>query len=198
MSYLNFQTAFFSSFTPKSEFSMTPSVEKRKKFGEKKNILSNRHSLESKNREKRWVMGEHLKQIKHLNRRVVEIGSMIERKKKAYDMIGHPVLFLRGKSQKDPRLRGRFIERVMKRPEKIQVYEAEIDKSKSFVGLSKEKQVKDIANIMVGKIGNMTPIAEQEIKKYIERIFSEFSTEEIIDAVNNEYNYVYKSLYYVH
>jgi len=56
----------------------------------------------------------------------------------------------------------------------------------------KEKQVKEIANIMVGKIGNMTPIAEQEIKKYIERIFSEFSTEEIIDAVNNEYNYVYK------
>ncbi|KVV13417.1 DEAD/DEAH box helicase [Flavobacterium sp. TAB 87] len=56
----------------------------------------------------------------------------------------------------------------------------------------KEKQVKDITSIMVGKIGNMTPIAEQEIKKYIERIFSEFSTEEIIDAVNNEYNYLYK------
>jgi type III restriction enzyme len=56
----------------------------------------------------------------------------------------------------------------------------------------KEKQVTDITSIMVGKIGNMTPIAEQEIKKYIERIFSEFSTEEIIDAVNNEYNYLYK------
>jgi type III restriction enzyme len=56
----------------------------------------------------------------------------------------------------------------------------------------KEKQVKDITSIMVGKIGNMTPIAEQEIKKYIERVFSEFSTEEIIDAVNNEYNYLYK------
>jgi type III restriction enzyme len=56
----------------------------------------------------------------------------------------------------------------------------------------KEKQVKDITSIMVAKIGNMTPIAEQEIKKYIERIFSEFSTEEIIDAVNNEYNYLYK------
>ncbi|MBP6424268.1 MAG: DEAD/DEAH box helicase family protein [Flavobacterium sp.] len=62
----------------------------------------------------------------------------------------------------------------------------------TIVAKPKEKQVKDISNIMVGKIGNMTPIAEQEIKKYIERIFSEFSTEELIDAVNNEYNYVYK------
>jgi type III restriction enzyme len=62
----------------------------------------------------------------------------------------------------------------------------------TIVAKPKERQVKDITSIMVGKIGNMTPIAEQEIKKYIERIFGEFSTEEIIDAVNNEYNYVYK------
>lgn len=62
----------------------------------------------------------------------------------------------------------------------------------TIVAKPKEKQVKDITSIMVSKIGNMTPIAEQEIKKYIERIFSDFSTEEIIDAVNNEYNYIYK------
>ncbi len=62
----------------------------------------------------------------------------------------------------------------------------------TIVAKPKEKQVKEIANIMVSKIGNMTPIPEQEIKKYVERIFSEFTTEEIIDAVNNEYNYIYK------
>ncbi|MBB1193379.1 restriction endonuclease [Flavobacterium sp. SOK18b] len=62
----------------------------------------------------------------------------------------------------------------------------------TIIAKPKEKQVKDITSIMVNKIGNMTPIAEQEIKKYIERIFSDFSTEEIIDAVNNEYNYIYK------
>ena len=62
----------------------------------------------------------------------------------------------------------------------------------TIVAKPKEKQVKDITSIMINKIGNMTPIAEQEIKKYIERIFSDFSTEEIIDAVNNEYNYIYK------
>lgn len=62
----------------------------------------------------------------------------------------------------------------------------------TIVAKPKEKQVKDITSIMVNKIGNMTPIAEQEIKKYIERIFSDFSTEEIIDVVNNEYNYIYK------
>ena len=62
----------------------------------------------------------------------------------------------------------------------------------SIVAKPKEKQVKDITSIMVGKIGNMTPIAELEIKKYIERIFGEFSTEEIIDAVNNEFPYIAK------
>ena len=62
----------------------------------------------------------------------------------------------------------------------------------TIVAKPKEKQVKEIANIMVSKIGNMTPIPEQEIKKYVERIFNEFTTEEIIDAVNNEYNYIYK------
>ena len=62
----------------------------------------------------------------------------------------------------------------------------------TIVAKPKEKQVKDITSIMVSKIGNMTPIAEQEIKKYIERIFNDFSTEEIIDAVNNEYPYIYK------
>lgn len=62
----------------------------------------------------------------------------------------------------------------------------------AIVAKPKEKQVKDIANIIVAKIGNMTPIPEQEIRKYIERIFGEFSTEEIIDAVNNEFNYVGK------
>lgn len=62
----------------------------------------------------------------------------------------------------------------------------------TIVAKPKEKQVKEIANIMVSKIGNMTPISEQEIKKYVERIFNEFTTEEIIDAVNNEYNYIYK------
>ena len=190
MSYLNFQTAFFSSFTPKSEFSMTPSVEKRKKFGEKKNILSNRHSLESKNREKRWVMGEHLKQIKHLNRRVVEIGSMIERKKKAYDMIGHPVLFLRGKSQKDPRLRGRFIERVMKRPEKIQVYEAEIDKSKSFVGLSKEKQVKDLAKLLLDVVVERRLYRNQDLNEFFDSVRSNCVLEKhlIEDAIEQVLN----------
>jgi type III restriction enzyme len=62
----------------------------------------------------------------------------------------------------------------------------------AIVAKPKHKQVKDITSIMVSKIGSMTPIAEQEIKKYIERIFLDLSTEEIIDAVNNEYNYVYK------
>lgn len=62
----------------------------------------------------------------------------------------------------------------------------------SIVAKPKEKQVKEITSIMVSKIGSMTPIAEQEIKKYVERIFSEFSTEEIIDAANNEFPYIAK------
>ena len=190
MSYLNFQTAFFSSFTPKSEFSMTPSVEKRERIGGKKNILSYRQSLESKNREKRWVMGEHLKQIKHLNRRVAEIGSMVERKKKAYDMIGHPVLFLRGKSQKDPRLRGKFIERVMKRPEKIQVYEAEILTSKSFVGLSEEKQVKDLAELLLDVVVKRRLYKNHDLNEFFDSVRSNCVLEKrlIEDAIEQVLN----------
>jgi hypothetical protein len=170
MSTFNFQTGIFSSFTPKNEFSVTPSREKRRKK-EKKNVLSYRHSLESKNREKRWVMGEHLKQIKHLNRRVGEIGSMIERKKKAYDMIGHPVLFLRGKSQKDPRLKPEFLERVLKRPEKIQVYEETIKTSKSFSGHNnKEKQVKELSNMLLDIIVQRRIYKNKDLHEFFENI----------------------------
>lgn len=62
----------------------------------------------------------------------------------------------------------------------------------SIVAKPKEKQVKEITSIMVNKIGNMTPIPEQEIKKYVERIFSDFSTEEILDVANNEFPYIAK------
>ena len=169
---------------------MTPSVEKRERIGGKKNILSYRQSLESKNREKRWVMGEHLKQIKHLNRRVAEIGSMVERKKKAYDMIGHPVLFLRGKSQKDPRLRGKFIERVMKRPEKIQVYEAEILTSKSFVGLSEEKQVKDLAELLLDVVVKRRLYKNHDLNEFFDSVRSNCVLEKrlIEDAIEQVLN----------
>ena len=83
MSSFNLKTRIFSSFTPKSEFLMTSSADERRKLEEKKNALSCGHRLESKNREKRWVMAEHLRQIESLEIRVVDVGSRMERKKKA-------------------------------------------------------------------------------------------------------------------
>ena len=47
----------------------------------------------------------------------------------------------------------------------------------------KEKQILDVSNLFMNKIGNMFPIADYEIQKYINRILEEFDTEKIKDAI---------------
>ena len=184
MSSFNSKTRIFSSFTPKSEFSMTPSMEKRKKTEEKKTALSYRRSLESKNREKRWVMTEHLKQIKNLNRKVAEIGNLPERKKKGYDMIGHPVLFLRGKSQKDPRLKDKFIGKVLKRPEKIRTYEAEICDNKT-VEVKRQKEAKDLARLLLDAVVTRRLYRSRDLNDFFDNVRSNCVLEQdlIEDAI---------------
>ncbi|WP_375447812.1 DEAD/DEAH box helicase [uncultured Fibrella sp.] len=57
--------------------------------------------------------------------------------------------------------------------------------------LSKPKagQVKDMAHRMMQLVGNMYPIPDQQIKLYLERIFSSFDTERIKDLLSREYTY---------
>lgn len=53
----------------------------------------------------------------------------------------------------------------------------------------KDDQVKDIATIMVRHIGDMYPIPDQEIRKYVERVVGEMNTEQLQDFLARQYSY---------
>ncbi len=53
----------------------------------------------------------------------------------------------------------------------------------------KESQVRELTGRMCQLIGNMYPIADQEIKVYVERIFSAMTVEQLRDCVEREYSY---------
>ncbi|TPE41503.1 DEAD/DEAH box helicase [Pontibacter mangrovi] len=56
----------------------------------------------------------------------------------------------------------------------------------------KESQVKDIGHQIMQLIGNMYPIAEQEVKIYVERILSKLTTEQLRDFLSRKYSYTDK------
>ncbi|MGV3685102.1 MAG: DEAD/DEAH box helicase [Daejeonella sp.] len=52
-----------------------------------------------------------------------------------------------------------------------------------------QEQIKDIANVMVTLIGNMYPIADQEIRKYVERVIADMNPEQLQDFLVRKYSY---------
>ena len=58
--------------------------------------------------------------------------------------------------------------------------------------LSKPKasQVNQISSIVVSKLGDMTPISQQELTKYVSQVFENLSKEQIRDIVDNDFIYV--------
>ncbi|KJJ38741.1 DEAD/DEAH box helicase [Aequorivita vladivostokensis] len=56
----------------------------------------------------------------------------------------------------------------------------------------KESQVNQISSIIVSKLGDMTPISQQELQKYVSRVFDDLSSEQIRDIVDNDFIYVKK------
>ncbi len=56
----------------------------------------------------------------------------------------------------------------------------------------KENRVKNFTKRVMDVIGNMYPIPDKEIKKYINRILEEFKDEQFKDFANNEYTYTDK------
>lgn len=56
----------------------------------------------------------------------------------------------------------------------------------------KENRVKNFAKRIMDMIGNMYPISDQEIKKYVTRILEDFTDEQFNDFVNSEYTYTDK------
>jgi len=56
----------------------------------------------------------------------------------------------------------------------------------------KDKQVVEVSGHIVARLGDMTPISEQDLKKYVGRVFDNFSTDQIRDIIDNPFNYVQK------
>ncbi len=56
----------------------------------------------------------------------------------------------------------------------------------------KETQIKDVSNLIVSKLGDMTPISEQNLRKYVSRVFEGLSTEQVRDIVDNDFIYIQK------
>ena len=60
--------------------------------------------------------------------------------------------------------------------------------------LSKPKpaQLAQISSIIVAKLGDMYPIKQQELTKYVSRVFENLSAEQIRDVIDNDFIYVQK------
>lgn len=56
----------------------------------------------------------------------------------------------------------------------------------------KQSQITNISKIIVGKLGDMSPISQNDLVKYVKRIFEDLSSEQVRDIINNEYLYIAK------
>jgi type III restriction enzyme len=56
----------------------------------------------------------------------------------------------------------------------------------------KDNQIKDVSKFIVSKLGDMTPISEQDLKRYVGRVFESLSNDQIRDIINNEFIYIQK------
>jgi type III restriction enzyme len=56
----------------------------------------------------------------------------------------------------------------------------------------KENQIIDVSKLIVSKLGDMTPISQHDLKKYVERVFESLSNDQIRDIIDNEFIYIQK------
>ncbi len=56
----------------------------------------------------------------------------------------------------------------------------------------KDKQIKDVTQLIVRKLGDMTPISHEDITKYVTRVFEDLSNDQVRDIINNEFIYISK------
>ena len=56
----------------------------------------------------------------------------------------------------------------------------------------KENRIKDITQLIVRKLGDMTPISHEDITKYVTRVFEDLNNDQIRDIINNEFLYISK------
>jgi type III restriction enzyme len=60
----------------------------------------------------------------------------------------------------------------------------------SILSKPKDSQIRQITGIIVKKLGDMTPISEQELQKYVSRVFENLTSEQIRDIIDNDFIYV--------
>ena len=56
----------------------------------------------------------------------------------------------------------------------------------------KDSQIKDLANLVIDIIGDMYPIPDTSIKRYVEAVFADFTQEQIADFLSRKYSYIDK------
>ncbi|WP_332032775.1 DEAD/DEAH box helicase [Kaistella sp.] len=64
--------------------------------------------------------------------------------------------------------------------------------TESILAKPKDSQIRQVSAMIVSKLGDMTPLSDQTLKKYVARIFENLNSEQIIDIIHNEYRYIYK------
>jgi type III restriction enzyme len=76
-------------------------------------------------------------------------------------------------------------------PKFIQIDNSEIKEPlvQYILSKPKEEQIKDIASKMVKRIGDMYPIPDQHIRKYVSRVIEDMSSEELYDFLMREHSY---------
>lgn len=60
----------------------------------------------------------------------------------------------------------------------------------SILSKPKGSQIRQITGIVVKKLGDMTPISEQELQKYVSRVFENLTSDQIRDIIDNDFIYV--------
>ena len=56
----------------------------------------------------------------------------------------------------------------------------------------KDKQIKEVTQLIVRKLGDMSPISHEDITKYVTRVFEDLSNDQVRDIINNEFIYISK------
>lgn len=56
----------------------------------------------------------------------------------------------------------------------------------------KESQIKDVTSYIVNRLGDQSPIPQQDLNIYVNRVFESLSNEQISDVINNEFIYIQK------
>ncbi|OWP85308.1 restriction endonuclease [Flavobacterium davisii] len=62
----------------------------------------------------------------------------------------------------------------------------------SILSKPKESQVEEVSKFIVGKLGNMHPIPEPDLRGYVNRVFQNLTNDQIRDVINNDFIYTQK------